>query len=108
MLDFLLIALKYEEETKMVNFFDLTFGKLSNIFLSIDNLISKICYDFSSEVSSSNLHVISGVRGSVKTVLLNKVHSMMSEETDGVTVKVNPDRDILGNERESSVIQLPR
>lgn len=79
----------------MVNLFDLTFGKLPNNFLSRDNLISEICYDFCSEVPSSNLYVISGVRGSGKTVLLNKVHNMMSEETDWVTVKVNPDRDIL-------------
>lgn len=79
----------------MVNLFDLTFGKLPNNFLSRDNLISEICYDFCSEVPSSNLYVISGVRGSGKTVLLNKVHNMMSEEEDWVTVKVNPDRDIL-------------
>ncbi len=79
----------------MVSSFDLTFGKLPFNFLSRDNLVNEICFDFCSENPNSNLYVISGARGSGKTVLLNKIYKGMMDIEDWVVIKVNPDRDIL-------------
>ena len=79
----------------MVNSFDLTFGKLPNNFLSRESLIYEICNDFSADIPSSNLYIISGARGSGKTVLLNKIHNELNTNHDWVCVKVNPNREIL-------------
>lgn len=79
----------------MVSSFDLTFGKLPLNFLSREDLINEICFDFCSENPNSNLYVISGARGSGKTVLLNKIYRGMTNIDDWIVIKVNPDRDIL-------------
>ena len=79
----------------MVSSFDLTFGKLPFNFLSRDNLINEICFGFCSDYPNSNVYIISGARGSGKTVLLNKIYKEMMSIENCVVIKVNPDRDIL-------------
>lgn len=79
----------------MSNPFTLTFGKKPLNYIS-RNIDSKTILDsFLSENPSEQVFIITGIRGSGKTVLLTSVTKELSELEDFIIVDLNPDKDLL-------------
>lgn len=79
----------------MNKLFTLTFGQLPNSYINRKNTSKKICDDFGLDFPLSRIYIISGVRGSGKTVLLTDVANTIKEKKDWIVVDVNPNREIL-------------
>ena len=79
----------------MDNKFTVTFGQLPNSYINREHIAEKICNDFCLDFPLSRIYVISGVRGSGKTVLLTNVSQTMQKKDDWIVVDVNPNREIL-------------
>ena len=57
----------------MENKFTVTFGQLPSSYINRERVSDKICNDFCLDFPLSHIYIISGVRGSSKTVLLTNV-----------------------------------
>ena len=79
----------------MDNKFTVTFGQLPSSYINREHFSDKICEDFCLDFPLSHIYIISGVRGSGKTVLLTNVSKTMMQKKDWVVVDVNPHRSIL-------------
>ena len=79
----------------MKNPFTLTFGKIPENIINRDQEIDKVYTDFVSENPSSNVYLISGVRGSGKTILMSQIADKIRNEKDFIVIDLNPERDIL-------------
>ena len=79
----------------MNNKFTMTFGQLPSSYINRSYVSEKICGDFSLDFPLSHIYILSGVRGSGKTVLLTNVSKKMAAKKDWVVVDVNPNREIL-------------
>ena len=79
----------------MGNPFVLTFGKrpLENI----DRLVAKeeILDGFTSEEINQQIYIITGVRGSGKTVLMSEIAQELKSLSDWDVVELNPEMDLL-------------
>lgn len=75
--------------------FTVTFGQLPSSYINREHVSEKICNDFCLDFPLSHIYIISGVRGSGKTVLLTNVSKAMEKKKDWVVVDVNPNREIL-------------
>lgn len=75
--------------------FDLTFGKLPTNFIGRKGIIYDISNDFNSVESSSYVYFITGVRGSGKTVLMNKIMEEFANDKNWVVISCNPNENIL-------------
>ena len=78
----------------MDNKFTLTFGQSPISYIDRGYIAEQI-YDFSLDFPLSNIYIISGVRGSGKTVLLTNISKMILKKKDWIVVDVNPNREIL-------------
>ena len=79
----------------MENKFTVTFGQLPSSYINREHVSDKICNDFCLDYPLSHIYIISGVRGSGKTVLLTNVSKNIEKKKDWVVVDVNPNREIL-------------
>ncbi len=79
----------------MENKFTVTFGQLPSSYINREHVSDKICNDFCLDFPFSHIYIISGVRGSGKTVLLTNVSKNIEKKKDWVVVDVNPNREIL-------------
>lgn len=79
----------------MENKFTVTFGQLPSSYINREHVSNKICNDFCLDFPLSHIYIISGVRGSGKTVLLTNVSKNIEKKKDWVVVDVNPNREIL-------------
>ena len=77
------------------NPFTLTFGKVPQFYIPRPIECQKIISDFNKDPISTQAYLITGVRGSGKTSLLNYVSSVLSESDDWITISLNPERDML-------------
>jgi len=79
----------------MNNPFTLTFGALPDQFISRPILFNRIFDDFASPQPSSHSYMITGVRGSGKTVMLTEISESLRARADWITVELNPELDLL-------------
>jgi len=79
----------------MENRFTVTFGQLPSSYINREHVSEKIVDDFCLDFPLSHVYIISGVRGSGKTVLLTSVSKSIEKKKDWVVVDVNPNREIL-------------
>ena len=79
----------------MGNPFDITFSKLPAEAISRYSETSEIMETFMAEPAVAQVYVISGVRGSGKTVLMNTIANALEEEKDWVVARLNPKRDLI-------------
>lgn len=75
--------------------FTVTFGQLPSSYINREHVSEKICNDFCLDFPLSHIYIISGVRGSGKTVLLTNVSKTINKKKDWVVVDINPNREIL-------------
>lgn len=77
----------------MNNPFNISFGIKPQHFISRLSQTNGILDTFRSEHPSSQLYVLTGVRGSGKTVMMSTISDALSKESGWVTVEINPEKD---------------
>lgn len=77
------------------NPFSLMFGKEPDQLIDRALQSNEICNAFLSEKPPSQAYLITGVRGSGKTVMLTEIQKRLAANPDFVAVELNPDRDLL-------------
>lgn len=79
----------------MNNPFSVSFGKKPGQYISRITQTNEIVEMFTQEEINNQVYLITGVRGSGKTVLLTSVEKILSENEDFICVELNPTRDML-------------
>ena len=79
----------------MTNPFDITFGKEPYSIISRSEELKPIINSFKSSPSNSNVYILTGVRGSGKTVAMTGVSSYFKKENNWICIELNPESDML-------------
>ncbi len=79
----------------MTNPFTLSFGKKPLQYISRISQTEQIITDFSAEYPSNQIYMITGVRGSGKTVMMTNISETLAQDKNWITVELNPNRDLL-------------
>ena len=79
----------------MNNPFTLAFGKEPKQYISRITQTNQIIDDFLSELPASPIYMITGVRGSGKTVMMTSISKEIKKNEDWYSVELNPKRDLL-------------
>ena len=80
---------------KRNNPFTLDFGKEPYEMIPRSVLMDEVVQSFGGELPSKHISIITGVRGSGKTVFMTSVCKWFQKERDWIVVELNPDRDLL-------------
>ena len=79
----------------MNNPFTLSFGKKPVQYISRIAQTERIIGDFTAEESPNQIYMITGVRGSGKTVMMTNIASEIRKRSDEwIVVELNPNRDL--------------
>ena len=78
-----------------MNPFSLDFGAEPNLYISRDSEINKIISNFNAEIPSTHIYMLTGVRGSGKTVLMTSVSHRLVKEKQWMHLDLNGERNIL-------------
>lgn len=79
----------------MNNPFTLSFGKKPLQYVSRISQTNAITENFSAEIPSNQLYLITGVRGSGKTVMMANIANEMRKREEWIVVELNATRDLL-------------
>ena len=79
----------------MNNPFTLSFGKKPVQYISRITQTNEIIDNFNAELPSNQIYMITGVRGSGKTVMMTNISTELSQFSNWITVELNPTRDLL-------------
>lgn len=79
----------------MKNPFTLTFGKVPNEYIARVSQIDEIMNSFVDDVPDSQAYIISGVRGSGKTVLLTDISARLKKMDDWIVINLMPQEDMM-------------
>ena len=77
------------------NPFDISFGKRPQETIVRIRQNREILDTFMAEMITRQIYLITGVRGSGKTVLMNTIANQLEQEKNWVVIRLNPDRDLL-------------
>ena len=77
------------------NPFSLDFGREPYEMIPRSRLQEDLVHSFSGEYPSQHVSIITGVRGSGKTVFMTSICKVFQQEKDWIVVELNPDRDLL-------------
>ena len=77
------------------NPFAINFGKVPVQYISRDIIIDEILQELLSEDAQNPCFMLTGTRGSGKTVTMTSIEKKISEMDDWIIVRLNPDRDLL-------------
>lgn len=78
----------------MNNPFSLSFGKEPKMLINTYDQFDTIKDAFLQENPMTNTYMISGVRGSGKTVMLTRIQKYFDKNTDWITVDLNPETEM--------------
>lgn len=81
----------------MTNPFSLSFGREPENLISIDMQLEEIKDSFMSSKPSTHVFMITGVRGSGKTVLMTRASHIIENDKDWIVVDLNSERDLLAS-----------
>ncbi len=79
----------------MQNPFTLSFGKKPLQYIARVSQTEQMIMEFTAENPSNQIYIITGVRGSGKTVMMTNIVENLSRESNWITVELNPNRDLL-------------
>ena len=79
----------------MQNPFNINFGKEPFSIISRENELHEIYESFSSDYPFSNVFILTGIRGSGKTVAMTNVSNFYKKEDNWIYVELNPENDLL-------------
>lgn len=77
------------------NPFTLSFGKKPLQYISRPIETNQILETFCADIPSNQIYMITGVRGSGKTVMMTTISSELRQKKDWIVVELNPVRDLL-------------
>ena len=77
------------------NPYTLTFGQSPAQIISRSLQAEEIVNDFSGEIPSQHIYLITGVRGSGKTVFMTDISRALKADDGWITIELNPERDLL-------------
>ena len=77
------------------NPYSLTFGKEPPQIISRVVQIEEVIRTFTDEQPAQQVFIITGIRGSGKTVLMTEISKMLACDSDWIAVELNPERDML-------------
>lgn len=80
---------------KSSNPFSLSFGKKPFEYISRLSQTDTIIKDFTTEPSPSQVYMITGIRGSGKTVMMSNISEYFSNEKDWLVIELSTERDLL-------------
>ena len=75
--------------------FTLSFGKKPLQYISRISKTNQILETFRSDVPSTQIFMITGVRGSGKTVMMTSIASELKKDDSWIVIELNPARDLL-------------
>lgn len=78
-----------------MNPFSLTFGKEPISFIAREQQKNEIIEGFSEENPEFQVCIITGVRGSGKTVLMTTIANELTQNKNWISIELNPERDML-------------
>ena len=81
----------------MTNPFTLAFGMIPAQFISRPSQTNQIIENFTADTPSTPIYMISGVRGSGKTVMLTTISKDLSARDEWVVVELNPEADLMSS-----------
>ena len=81
--------------TNHENPFTIAFGKEPYSIISRENELNEIYSSFSSSMPESDVYILTGIRGSGKTVAMAKISDFYKKEDDWIVVELNPISDML-------------
>ena len=79
----------------MNNPFTLSFGKKPLQYISRISQTNQILETFRSDVPSTQIFMITGVRGSGKTVMMTSIANELRQDDSWIVIELNPTRDLL-------------
>ena len=79
----------------MQNPFNINFGKEPFSLISRENELHEVFDSFSSENPNSNVYVLTGIRGSGKTVAMTNISNYYNNVEKWITIELNPESDML-------------
>ncbi len=79
----------------MQNPYNITFGIEPSQYINRLSQYSEIVGEFNRDEPSSQIYLITGVRGSGKTVLLSTISNHFKENKDWIVVELNPERNMI-------------
>ena len=77
------------------NPFTLTFGQQPKCYIQRKDMIQKIMDQFISYTPLTHIQIITGIRGSGKTVILSDLSKKFKELDEWIVIDINPNREIL-------------
>ena len=77
------------------NPFNITFGKEPFSIISRENELSQIYDSFESEKPNSNVYILTGIRGSGKTVSATTIVKHFKNKENWICIELNPESDML-------------
>lgn len=77
------------------NPYSLVFGKEPSQIISRSSQSASIITSFEGEDPSQQIYMITGVRGSGKTVFMTEISKKIAQNKDWIVVELNPERDLL-------------
>ena len=83
------------EEKKRGNPYSRVFGKEPSQAIARITQTNEILYEFLSETPGQQIYMITGVRGSGKTVLMTELTHRIKAEKDWIVIELNPAKDLL-------------
>jgi len=78
-----------------MNPFSISFGTIPAQQISRRIPLGDILDTFKSEISGNHVYMITGIRGSGKTVLMTEAAHRLQEQPEWITIDLNPNRDML-------------
>ena len=79
----------------MDNPYSMVFGKEPELFVSRAAQENKVINDFSGDNPTYQTYLLTGVRGSGKTVMMTEIANKLRKSDEWIVVELNPDRDLL-------------
>ena len=79
------------------NPFTLNFGKVPRQYIDREILVDEICEELTSEEIQNQCFMLSGTRGSGKTVTMTAIERRFSDDEDWIIVRLNPNRDMISS-----------
>ncbi len=90
----------------MPNPFSISFGKSPIEYIDRIKFTNQIMEDFTGEFSPNNVYMITGIRGSGKTVLMTNLSKKFAEKEEWIVIELNPLRDML-SQMAASLYEIP-
>ena len=79
----------------MNNPFSINFGKEPYSIISRELELHEIYESFSSDTPNSNVYILSGIRGSGKTVAMTSISNYYKKQEKWICIEINPESDML-------------